>query len=228
MPPSPKASAKCGATTASGTKCRRRPVPGHHRCDSHGGAVKSVTDPIRWQAKGYRNMSAEGEQALHEVMQQADLLDGRRALAMLDLLLRQIAIPSAELIERKAERVMRKRLTEAETPADTAETPEEQRRWVVDDVDREEAMRELLGGSMTRFERLAGQIQQAIRTARVEALFAGVVAPMIKEISSALLDVAKVHIPNPKHRELFIGDFTRRISIWVAHAMSAAHAEEQG
>lgn len=207
----------CGAATKAGGVCKRPPVQGSHRCLVHGGAKTTGVKPSAGWSTSYRNLGEQGERVLMETMERPDLLDGRRMVATIQLVINQIAFPSDDMVARVALRIARKRAADDGLDAATV---------VPDAVDEEEALRQLLDGSLKRFERLAAQVQAAMRTARVEALFATVVAPVVKELSTIVLDVLKEHIVNPKHRELVMNDLARKFSVWVAKTNMAATAAE--
>lgn len=208
----------CGAATRAGGVCKARPVKGHHRCALHGGRERSTgVKPSSGWSTTYRHLGEQGLQVLAETVAQPDLLDGRRVVATIQMVLNQIAFPSEALVLRKAQRIARERVREEGGDALKAEP---------DEVDHEEALRALLDGSVKRFERLAAQIQAAMRTARVEALFAEVVTPALTDISTIMADVIREHIANPAHRELAMSDLSRKLTVWVARMNMAATAAE--
>lgn len=175
--------------------------------------------------RDWKNLDTASLKAAEEIAAAPDLLDPRRLVALLELITRQVAMPSEALVQHTAEemrdervgRIARARQAMAGAAERVELQPEEME---VSDVDVELARRHLLQGSIKMIERLNYEQREAIKIAQVDALFT-LLLPMFPALGEVMANIITTHIPSNAQRELAMDDLKRGLIEWQHRARTS-------
>lgn len=200
----------CGARNRSrGGTCKNRPVKGSTRCRLHGGHPRSGRPPIHGRySKRFAKIAPASQEAIDEALQDPELLDPRRPVAVQQAILQNSALmPDDDVIESYARHLSKWR---PNYRAD--ETWADQPRPTDGEI---EVARMLWAEQATRLTEAYGRLQnQSSRTLRMGQLLAKQVVPLLSEVGLRLSKLVDRYVPE-EHR----GDFNQAFRMEARRAV---------
>lgn len=182
----------CNARTKSGGFCSRHAVPGKERCKHHGGYAGRPVVIGKWSRR-FQHLTEQGAAFLETIMEDPDLLDSRRPVAIQELiLLNTIIEPTEEMVQKV---VNARAATQKPCTA-------------------EEARQELLAESAKIAACYANAQDMANKQAKYRDVVARGVVPILQEFVAQVKRLAVRYIPDETQREEFTAN--------VGQAMMAA------
>lgn len=169
---------RCGAQLKDETFCKSYPVKGQKRCRSHGGF--SVF------SKGFQHLAKHGQQAIGHLLDDPELLDARRPVAVLTYMLQQQPLtPTAEEIWE---------LAQEQVPAGQ---PVDAEGLIV-------ARQRLVNDTAKIADMLGKQQHAAHRQAARGELLTAYALPVFERFGQAITDLSLRYIPDEAARREFL------------------------
>lgn len=199
-----------------------------------------------WRA-GWKHLEEEGRRIAEDLSKDPEQLEPRRLLALQEAVLRQIAIPSPELVEARAFAIATERgkaklagLIVSELMATirsdrtmTTNTRELGRQILIEvesllgeievtDIDREMAERELYSKTADALASLQASQRAAANSVRLDVMFARYMLPYFNEMGGLVRQIIEQHQPSPELRAIAMADLERRVRMLLAEAHQRA------
>lgn len=171
------------------------PLKGKRRCRIHGGRSTGRPPVHGRYSQKFRNLATRGSERLEELLDDPDLLDPKRPVALAHTLFEEIPLDE-ETIE-----------TYAEYLADGAP---------VEDHHRLRARLSLLKMAREFGDGFARAQVQAIRTQQINQLIVQAAVPVIREFGERVGAIAKRHLPDEDAYARFLHDLQHAAAAVVA------------
>jgi len=192
---------RCGAKLRSGGFCMRYPTKGQKRCRLHGSGTKEKPGgrpPVhgRFSAR-FQKLAAEGRQQLAELMDDPQLLDAKRPVALATLIVTEMDLaPTDEQIVDLA----------CELVGDVGDPGP---------VEIAKAQAVYHQAALKAIDTLGKRQEAANRQAKVGDVIIAGALPIFERLGAAVAQLSNLYVPADK-RERFVEDLNSRLQVTIA------------
>lgn len=204
---------KCGAKLAKRPGyCEKAPTEGHKRCRLHGGTDRIGRPPVTGQySERFRRLEPIAQAAIDQAIQDPDLLDLRRPVALQSVIVQETPlVPNEDLVKEFAKRLSRWRPGPGETWDDQPDPS---------DAELDLARMRWLERSGDIVDQYAASVARTVKAAALEDALAKHIVPIFAELAGRMTKLAARFVPADQ-REAFDAAFRMEVRSTVAQIIS--------